>query len=146
MNNQDQNQESITNPKVSYGSDLNSSNNNNAEDDEIDEQVDSNSTLNSKTYLITILIHPDEQQAILSIGIRNAPPIIETINYQEITSQPILRDYIHQLEEALPKIIEAAEKTKVTTKSSNQKKQIQKRELPANSQEVESNKKQLSLF
>ncbi|NMG10603.1 hypothetical protein [Brasilonema sp. UFV-L1] len=141
MNNQ--NQESITNSEASYSSDFNPNNNNHLEeDDEIHEQGDSNNRQNTKTYLITIQIHPEERQAILSIGIRNAPPVIQTIDYQEITSQPTIKDCIRELEEILPKIIETAEKAINTS----QTRQVQQRELPKDYQKVESNKKQLSLF
>ena len=145
MNNQ--NQESVTNSEASYSSDFNPNNNNNLEeDDEIYEQDDSNNPPKTKTYIITIQIHPEEGQAILSIGIRNAPPIIKTIDYQEITSQPAIKDCIRELEEILPKIIETAEKAINTTSNSTQTRQVQQRELPKDYQKAESNKKQLSLF
>ncbi|MBW4632974.1 MAG: hypothetical protein KME30_14055 [Iphinoe sp. HA4291-MV1] len=145
MNNQ--NQESITNSEASYSSDFNPNNNNHLErDDEIHEQGDSNNCPNTKTYLITIQIHPEEEQAILSIGIRNAPPVIKTIDYQEITSQPAIKDCIRELEEILPKIIETAEKAINTTSNSTQTRQVQQRELPKDYQKAESNRKQLSLF
>jgi hypothetical protein len=91
MNNQEQ--ESVTNSKASYSSDFNSSNNNSLEDsDETDDYEDnSNSISNPKVYLITIQIYPDEQQAIFSIGIKNAPPIIKNASYQEITQQTIIK-------------------------------------------------------
>lgn len=149
MNNQEQ--ESVTNSKASYSSDLNSSNNNSLEDsDETDDYEDnSNSISNPKVYLITIQIYPDEQQAILSIGIKNAPPIIKNASYQEITQQTIIQESIQELEVALPKIIEAAEKRKIAINHINQsqeRKQVQKRELSNNSHPTESDKQQLSLF
>ena len=146
MNSQEQ--ESVTNSKTSYSNDFHSSNSNNLEedDDEINDPDNINNPPNSKIYLITILIHPDEEQAILSIGIRNALPIIKTINYQEITSQPAIKDCIQELEEILPKILDAAEEGRNSTSNSQRERQIQKRELPKHSQEAESNEKQLSLF
>nr|MDZ8016313.1 hypothetical protein [Nostoc sp. ZfuVER08] len=117
---------------------------------EVTSQDSSSGITLTKTAIITIQLTPNSEKAIVSIGIQDAPPIIKIINLTEITSQPIINNWLNDLEKALPEMLNICKQRmeKQTTEQNRQEqsKQVQKRNLPEDKDKKPAPNNQLSLF
>jgi CHAT domain-containing protein len=104
----------------------------------------------TKTAIITIQLTPNSEKAIVSIGIQDAPPIIKIIPLAEIKSQPIINNWLQDLEISLPQMLNICKQRmeKQTTEQNRQEqsKQVQKRNLPEDKDKKPAPNNQLSLF
>jgi hypothetical protein len=104
----------------------------------------------TKTAIITIQLTPNSEKAIVSIGIQDAPPIIKIIPLAEIKSQPILNNWLNDLEKSLPKMLnickQRMEKQTKVQNQQEQSRQVQKRNLPEDKDKKPAPNNQLSLF
>lgn len=104
----------------------------------------------TKTAIITIQLTPNSEKAIVTIGIQDAPPIIKIINLTEITSQPVINNWLQDLEKFLPQMLNICKQRieKQTTEQNRQEqsKQVQKRNLPEDKDKKPAPNNQLSLF
>ncbi|MBD2337497.1 hypothetical protein H6G64_10910 [Calothrix sp. FACHB-156] len=115
----------------------------------ISQDLSSGITL-SKTAIITIQLTPNSEKASVSIGIQDAPPIIKIIPLAEIKSQPIINNWLQDLETSLPGMLNICKQRmeKQTTEQNRQEqsKQVQKRNLPEDKDKKPAPNNQLSLF
>ncbi|MFS0514889.1 hypothetical protein ACEYW6_09190 [Nostoc sp. UIC 10607] len=104
----------------------------------------------TKTAIITIQLTPNSEKAIVTIGIQDAPPIIKIINLTEITSQPVINNWLQDLEKSLPEMLNICKQRmeKQTTEQNRQEqsRQVQKRNLPEDKDKKPAPNNQLSLF
>jgi CHAT domain-containing protein len=104
----------------------------------------------TKTAIITIQLTPNSEKAIVSIGIQDAPPIIKIIPLAEIKSQPVINNWLQDLEKFLPQMLNICKQRieKQTTEQNRQEqsKQVQKRNLPEDKDTKPAPNNQLSLF
>ncbi|MBD2468871.1 hypothetical protein [Nostoc sp. FACHB-145] len=121
-----------------------------SENTEVRSQDSSNGITLTKTTIITIQLTPNSEKAIISIGIQDAPPIIKTIPLAEIKSQPIINNWLNDLEKSLPEMLNICKQRmeKQTTEQNRQEqsKQVQKRNLPEDKDKKPVPNNQLSLF
>ncbi|OUL28541.1 hypothetical protein [Nostoc sp. 106C] len=117
---------------------------------EVISQDSSSGIVFTKTVIITIQLTPNSEKAIVTIGIQDAPPIIKIINLTEITSQPVINNWLQDLEKSLLEMLNICQQRmeKQTTEQNRQKqsKQVQKRNLPEDKDKKPTPNKQLSLF
>ncbi|MBD2772020.1 hypothetical protein [Iningainema tapete] len=161
MNSQIQPNENVTNPEASYrdfNSDAQDTNNKDeASDESINTEAinqDSSNEIsldnqNINPVLITIQVIPNSEIAIISIGIKNATPIIKTINKTELTSHPIINDCLVELEKYLPKMLaicKQKENQNIYHEHQQSSPSVQKRELPESKNKASNSSNQLSLF
>ncbi len=103
-----------------------------------------------KTAIITIQLTQNSEKAIVSIGIQDAPPIIKIIPLAEIKSQPIINNWLHDLEKSLPEMLnickQRMEKQTKVQNQEEQSRQVQKRNLPEDKDKKAAPNNQLSLF
>jgi hypothetical protein len=104
----------------------------------------------TKTAIITIQLTPNSETAIVSIGIQGAPPIIKIISLVEIKSQPIINNWLQDLEKSLPEMLnickQRMEKQTKVQNQQEQSRQVQKRNLPEDKDKKPAPNNQLSLF
>ncbi|OCQ93381.1 hypothetical protein BCD64_00305 [Nostoc sp. MBR 210] len=104
----------------------------------------------TKTAIITIQLTPNSEKAIVTIGIQDAPPIIKIINLTEITSQPVINNWLNDLEKSLPEMLnickQRMEKQTKVQNQEEQSRQVQKRNLPEDKDKKPAPNNQLSLF
>lgn len=160
MNNQTSPDENVTSFEDSYSSkDFNPNIQENLNLEEtLDESAntevisqDSSSVITlTKTAIITIQLTPNSEKAIVSIGIQDAPPIIKIIPLAEIKSQPIINNWLQDLETSLPEMLNFyKQRMEKQTKVQNQQeesRQVQKRNLPEDKDKKAVPNNQLSLF
>lgn len=103
-----------------------------------------------KTTIITIQLTPNYEKAIVSIGIQDAPPIIKMIPLAEIKSQPIINNWLNDLEKSLPEMLNICKqrmvKQAIEQNQQEQSRQVQKRNLPEDKDKKPAPNNQLSLF
>ncbi|BAY19792.1 hypothetical protein NIES21_56620 (plasmid) [Anabaenopsis circularis NIES-21] len=160
MNNQTSPDENVTGFEDSYSSkDFNpdiqdNSNLQETLDESVNTEVtsqDSSSGISlTKTAIITIQLTTNSEKAIVSIGIQDAPPIIKIIPLAEIKSQPIINNWLQDLETSLPRMLnickQRIEKQTTEQNQEEQSKQVQKRNLPEDKDKKPAPNNQLSLF
>jgi hypothetical protein len=104
----------------------------------------------TKTAIITIQLTPNSEKVIVTIGIQDAPPIIKIINLTEITSQPVINNWLNDLEKSLPEMLNICkQRTEKQTTQQNQQeqpRQVQKRNLTEDKDKKPAPNNQLSLF
>nr|MDZ8062751.1 hypothetical protein [Nostoc sp. EkiNYC01] len=117
---------------------------------EVKSQDSSSDITLTKTAIITIQLTPNSEKAIVTIGIQGAPPIIKIINLTEITSQPIINNWLNDLEKSLPEMLnicnQRMEKQTTEQNLQEQSRQVQKRNLPEDKDKKPAPNNQLSLF
>ncbi|NEU71723.1 hypothetical protein PI95_003760 [Hassallia byssoidea VB512170] len=160
MNSQPPN-ENVTNPEASYrdfNSDTQDSNNKDEASDEstnaeaINQDSSNEISLDNQSInpvLITIQILQNSSTAIISIGIKNATPIIKTISSAELTSHPIINDCLVELEKSLPEMLAICKQKENQIVHHNHQQSppsVQKRELPESKNKASNSSNQLSLF
>ncbi len=117
---------------------------------EVKSKDSSSDTTLIKTAIITIQLTPNSEKAIVSIGIQDAPPIIKIIPLAEIKSQPIINNWLNDLETSLPGMLnickQRMEKQTKVQNQQEQSRQVQKRNLPEDKDKKPAPNNQLSLF
>ncbi|RCJ41862.1 hypothetical protein A6770_35980 [Nostoc minutum NIES-26] len=117
---------------------------------EVISQESSSGITFTKTAIITIQLTPNSEKAIVTIGIQDAPPIIKIIPLAEIKSQPIINNWLNDLEKFLPEMLNICKQRmeKQTTEQNRQEqsRQVQKRNLPEDKDKKPAPNNQLSLF
>ncbi|MBD2195727.1 MULTISPECIES: hypothetical protein [Calothrix] len=117
---------------------------------EVISQDSSSGIVFTKTAIITIQLTPNSEKAIVTIGIQDAPPIIKIIPLAEIKSQPIINNWLQDLETSLPGMLNICKQRmeKQTTEQNRQEqsRQVQKRNLPEDKDKNPAPNNQLSLF
>jgi hypothetical protein len=117
---------------------------------EVISQDSSSGIVFTKTVIITIQLTPNSEKAIVSIGIQDAPPIIKIIPLAEIKSQPIINNWLQDLETSLPGMLnickQRIEKQTTEQNQQEQSRQVQKRNLPEDKDKKPAPNNQLSLF
>ncbi|BAB77199.1 hypothetical protein ACN23B_29240 (plasmid) [Anabaena sp. FACHB-709] len=117
---------------------------------EVTSQDSSSGITLTKTAIITIQLTPNSEKAIISIGIQDAPPIIKIIPLAEIKSQPIINNWLNDLEKSLPQMLNICKQrmVKQATEQNQQEqsRQVQKRNLPEDKDKKPAPNNQLSLF
>ncbi|MBD2456380.1 hypothetical protein H6G80_20160 [Nostoc sp. FACHB-87] len=117
---------------------------------EVTSQDSSSDITLTKTAIITIQLTQNSEKAIVSIGIQDAPPIIKIIPLAEIKSQPIINNWLHDLEKSLPEMLnickQRMEKQTKVQNQQEQSRQVQKRNLPEDKDKKLAPNNQLSLF
>ncbi|RAM49915.1 MAG: hypothetical protein C6Y22_19130 [Hapalosiphonaceae cyanobacterium JJU2] len=107
-------------------------------------------TSNKKTVIMTIQVIPNSETAIVSIGIKDAPPIIKTVSLTELTSHPAINNWLQELDKSLPEMLtickQREEKQIIYHNKQEQPKTVQKRDLPESKDKTPTLKNQLSLF
>ncbi|MBC6431661.1 hypothetical protein FM036_12990 [Nostoc sp. HG1] len=102
------------------------------------------------TTIITIQLIPNSETVIVSIGIKGAPPIIKIINLSEIASQPLINNWLQDLEKSLPEMLnickQRMEKQTIHQNRQEQSRQVQKRNLSEDKDKAPAPNNQLSLF
>ena len=107
---------------------------------------------NTITTIISIQVVQDSELAIVSIGIKNAPPIIKTLSMTELRYQPVINDWLQELETFLPEMLAISKERKNNQdeeddiEDSEQVREVQKRELPESKSKTAKPNNQLSLF
>ncbi|MEI2578041.1 hypothetical protein [Scytonema sp. PRP1] len=163
MNSQIQTNENVTNPEASYtsrdfNSDTQDSNNlEEASDEYINTEARNQNSYNEisldyqniNPVLITIQVIPNSETAIISIGIKNAPPIIKTISKAELTYHPVINNWIVELEKSLPEMLAICKQREnqiIHHNHQQSRPSVQKRELPESKNKASNSSNQLSLF
>ncbi|MBD2451969.1 hypothetical protein H6G76_33610 [Nostoc sp. FACHB-152] len=117
---------------------------------EVKSQDSSSDITLTKTAIITIQLTPNSEKAIVTIGIQGAPPIIKIIHLTDITSQPIINNWLQDLEKSIPEMLNICKQRmeKQTTEQNlqEQSRQVQKRNLPEDKDKKPAPNNQLSLF
>ncbi len=165
MSNQIASNENVTNPEDSYtNKDFNSDIQNNSDLEEtsdgsintetINQDLSNNINLdnsNTKPTLITIQLIPNSETAIVSIGIKDAPPIIKSIPLTELTSHPVINNWLQELDKSLPEMLAICKQREekqiiIHHNKQEQPKTVQKRDLPEGKDKTPTPNNQLSLF
>ncbi|BAY63539.1 hypothetical protein NIES25_69110 (plasmid) [Nostoc linckia NIES-25] len=104
----------------------------------------------TKTAIITIQLKANSEKAVVTIGIQDAPPIIKILPLAEIKSQPIINNWLQDLEKSLPEMLnickQRMEKQTTEQNQQEQSRQVQKRNLPEDKDKKPAPNNQLSLF
>ncbi|PMB50110.1 hypothetical protein CEN40_02885 [Fischerella thermalis CCMEE 5205] len=156
--------ENVINPEDSYtdinfdsdiqnNSDLEETSDESINPETINQDLSNNinlDTSNTKPALITIQVIPNSETAIISIGIKDAPPIIKSISLTELTSHPVINNWLQELDKSLPEMLaickQREEKQIIHQNKQEQPKTVQKRDLPEGKDKTPTPKNQLSLF